>query len=150
MRRLFPILLLALSLLTMSCSQNNGHIGPIYGAWSLTEMKADGQPLTIEGEGTVFSFQSEVIQITLHQNVHGDYIKIFGNFSLDGTTLTLKFAPGVSGDEGYQYTAPSWLYFPEDGKPIDFHIAELGARQLIIDRTSAEGKKFEYIFKKTW
>ena len=148
MKQIVTIFLIAL--VAVACTQNNGHIGPIFGAWSLTEMKVDDKPVAVAGEGTIFSFQDEVIQVTHLIGDHGDYTKYFGNFTIDGSTLTLKFAAGAGTDEGYQYTAPSWLLFPTDGAPIAFEIKKLEAKHLVIERTGADGQRYVYFFDKTW
>lgn len=148
MKRIIPIFI-ALIVLT-GCSQNNGHIGPIYGAWTLLEVTCDGQKLEVEGEATIFSFQGEILQITHFISSADDFTKNFGNFAVNNNVLTLKFEAGISGDSGYQYTAPAWLYFPPDGLPVEFRIIELDTKRLVFERTDAQGKVYHYDFKKTW
>ena len=144
------IILIISTLLLMGCSQNNGHVGPIYGAWTLLEMSADGQQLPIEGESTVFSFQGEIVQITHMLSAPDVYTKNFGNFSIDQKELTFQFQSGLSGDEGYQYTAPAWLYFPSDGMPFHIQVTDLGTRNMDWQFTTSEGTNYHYKFKKTW
>ncbi|MBD5182618.1 MAG: lipocalin family protein [Bacteroidales bacterium] len=144
------ITFIILCVLTLSCSQNNGHIGPIFGSWSLIEMTSGGHALEIAGNGTVFGFQDEVVQITHILNSYGDFTKNFGNFKIEGTILTLQFEAGLSGDEGYQYTAPYWMHFPEDGTPIRLDIKEIGAKTMIWEYVATNGITYNYKFKKTW
>lgn len=141
---------IALALILSACSQNNGHIGPIHGAWTLVEMSADGVEVPDDGQNTICSFQGEIIQIT-HILVSPDiYTKNFGNFKLEDKSLTLRFEAGLSGPEGYQYTAPQWMGFPADGAPIAIRVESLGAEQMTWEWTSPEGVIFTYKFKKTW
>jgi len=59
-------LLLAL-LLTSGCTQNNGHIGKLFGAWLMTEMTIDNTPKTFEkGAFTTVAFQNNIMRITYH------------------------------------------------------------------------------------
>lgn len=130
------------------CTQNNGNIGPIYGSWSLVGISEVGVPLDLEGE-TVFSFQNEIVQVVrLAESPYiGEYR--YGNFSISDDVLTLRFQSHPTQSGSYMYMTPTWLHFPEDGKPIPLDIRKLGSGSMILD-LSNDGKKYTYTFKRTW
>ena len=62
MKKIYSALIVLTLTLMCSCTQYNGHIGPLFGSWSLVEMTADGLPLELTDE-SVFSFQNEVVRV---------------------------------------------------------------------------------------
>ena len=82
---------LLLSVLSASCTHNNGDIGKIFGKWKLTYIEATDteKPETV---GTMFwSFQSSTVFVQINDGSH-DEIGSYGNFRLADETLFLDFA----------------------------------------------------------
>ena len=54
------LLPLAIAALLPACTQNNGHIGPLFGRWQLLEIALPDS--SVNPEGTLYvSFQNEVV-----------------------------------------------------------------------------------------
>lgn len=139
-------IVLSLSVLC-ECTQYNGHIGPIFGSWSLVSLTEDGSPMTLDDE-TVFSFQNEVVQVIRMIDAPYEIAARYGNFSISDDRLTLKFQSQPTADGSYKYMVPDWLYFPEDGNPIQFDIRKLSGSEMILALDSGN-KILIYTFKKT-
>lgn len=132
-----------------SCTQYNGHIGPIFGSWALEQICEDGTPLPPQEAATVFSFQNEVIQVAhlVDPPFTPDYR--YGNFEVTDKELILKFQAYPTPDNSELYMTPYWLYFPEDGLPIHFDIRTLNSSLMELELNN-EGTKYIYKFRKTW
>lgn len=147
MNKIYIAIMMTL-LLLCGCTQNNGDIGPIYGSWALIGITEDGTAIAMEDE-TVFSFQNEIVQvIRLAEPPYSSEYK-YGNFSVTDKVLTLKFQAHPTASGSYMYMTPTWLHFPEDGKPILFDIRKLEGGSMILD-LSNDGKKYSYTLKRTW
>ena len=148
MNRLLAFFVLMLLLIGSGCTQNNGHIGPVFGSWALVEISADGTPLELIDE-TVFRFQNEVVQVD-HIFSEFDRILRIGNFTISDNVMTMKFLTELTSDyKGSLFLMPTWLYFPKGEMPLRFDILTLkGNRmQLALDNG---GKKYVYKFERTW
>ena len=139
---LLPLLMLA------GCTQYNGHIGPIFGSWSLTAIAEDGDPLELADE-TVFSFQNEIVQVVRLDDPPFEITVRYGNFSITDRVLTMKFQhlPTVTGS--HMYMTPDWLHFPTGGKPLEFEVRKLTGSEMRLLLDNGE-RLYEYTFKKTW
>ncbi len=140
-------IVLSLSLLC-GCTQYNGHIGPIFGSWALVDVTEDGSNVSLDDE-TVFSFQNEVVQVLRLTDAPYEVEARYGNFSISDEYLTLKFQSQPTADGSYKYMVPDWLYFPEDGKPIQFDVRKLNGSEMILSLDSGS-KVLVYTFKKTY
>lgn len=144
------LLLLALFCMLLGCTQNNGHIGPIFGSWALTRMTQDGVPLEINTEDeTVVSFQNEIVKIVRLVNFPYSSLTRYGNFTQSDKVLTMKFQIGPTSSGSNMYTAPDWLHFPQNGEPIHFKVEKLNGSEMEL-RLDSGGSLYVYLFKKTW
>lgn len=149
MKKYFIAVFVAVLMAVCGCTQNNGHIGPVFGSWSLTEISVDDAPLELQGE-TVFSFQNEVVRVI--QMTSGQTVETvrYGNFSLSDDVMSLRFLTELNSDgEGYQFMMPSWLYFPQGTMPLVFEVRTLGGSRMVLALDN-EGKTYTYGFSKTW
>ncbi len=135
-------------LLFCGCTQNNGHLGPIFGSWALVGITENGTQLTLEEE-TVFSFQNEIVQVIKLELPPYTPLYRYGNFSLSDNLLTLRFQAKPTENDSYLFITPNWLHFPQDGKPIQFDITVLRGDKMEWHLTTESGS-FIYSFKKTW
>lgn len=147
MKKIYILLLGVVLVALGGCTQNNGHIGPIFGSWSLVGMTEDGEPLDLSGE-TIFSFQNVLVQVTKYEDDPYNPIIRYGNFTMEDDILTLKFQNKPTPTGSYTYVTPEWLHFPSDGN-LNFDVKKLNGSkmELVLDN---DGKIYEYSFKKTW
>ena len=143
------LLLMPILLMLAGCTQNNGHIGHIFGSWALQEITEDGHPYPLAPENTtVFAFQNEIVRVTRLSDSYS-YETRTGNFSLSGSDLTMKFAKDPTPTGSYMFVTPQWLPIPKDGKPIHFHVDTLKGDNFDF---SLDYDGHEYIFHctRTW
>ena len=144
---IFTITVITLCLLS-GCTQNDGHIGPIFGSWSLVGITEDGVPIDT-GDETVFSFQNEVVKVVRLVDPPYSTVTKFGNFTLSHDMLTLKFQVGPTPSDSYMYMAPDWLYFPKGETIIHLDINKLNGSEMELTLDNGE-KTLGYTFRKTW
>lgn len=150
-RNIFLTLLLAV--LAAGCTQNNGHIGRIFGSWYLEEATIDGVPMELPVDTeTFFSFQSDIVLVTL-KGTYGYKENYFGTFEqLSGGLLRLHFTysdndnPVGTG----AYSAPTWLGFPSEGVFDLQESSESKDDKLVLTRVSDSGEIYIFKFTKTW
>ncbi|MDE6276830.1 MAG: lipocalin-like domain-containing protein [Muribaculaceae bacterium] len=152
MKKVFFALILAL--VVCSC-QNDGHIGNLFGTWSLTEMTVNGQvPEDFESGQTTWNFQNNIIVIIL-ELPHYEYVDRTGTWEkstsggkkqliLNYTHSEPNIAPGTN-----LYEAPTWLGFPKNEVFSLDYVKDTG-REIILTRTTDSGDKYVYTLKKTW
>lgn len=146
---LLPAFIVLLAMLAAGCTQNNGHIGKLFGSWSLQEMTENGTPLRIEGEGIAVSFQSNVVRFTL---IYGPDLadNSIATWTRTGDILNFNFNnhdDKVAAGTGV-YAPPFWLHLTELTE--SFVIARLEAGHLELVRTDAKGDVYVYKFDRTW
>lgn len=151
MKVLRIILVLLIVAMMPCCTQNNGHIGPLFGSWHLESMTCDGeikpQP---EGTDTYWSFQGQVLNVLLVETMYESLFYI-ATWERENDCLALDFTHSSESHEpgtGF-YRAPYWMGFPEN-EILRVDIRKLNGSEMILDWTSAEGQKYVYNFKKTW
>ncbi|MDE6022048.1 MAG: lipocalin-like domain-containing protein [Muribaculaceae bacterium] len=142
------IALLTFLILLCGCTQNNGHIGPIYGSWALEGISENGNPLVLEEE-TVFSFQNEIVQVIKLAEPPLPSLYRYGNFSLSDDYITLKFQAKPTENDSHMFLTPSWLHFPENGMPIQMEITKLAGNNMTWELITESGK-YTYTLKRTW
>lgn len=140
---------LLLILVICGCTQNNGHIGPIFGSWTLIEICENGAPIDSDKAETVFSFQNEIVEVAHLTEPPFSTAYKYGNFTLSGNTLILKFSAEPTIDGSHQFMTPTWLHFPENGEPIRFDVRKLDGKEMVLDM-AYDGIKYTYCLKKTW
>lgn len=148
MKKTFTLLITLALILISGCTQNNGHIGPIFGSWSLVGITDGGESLDLDGE-TVFSFQNKVVQVTKLVDPPYTVLTRYGNFVISDDFLTMKFQLGPTSEGSYAYTLPDWIYFPQDEGQIRFDVKKLKGSEMILILESGDSH-LEYYFKKTW
>lgn len=94
MKKIFSILtVIAASILFLvSCTSNNGDIGPLFGKWKLISIEYQGLPQNEEYKGDIFwSFQSKVISMQQIVDPNNEAWILYGSWILEDETLTLDF-----------------------------------------------------------
>lgn len=148
MKRLYlAIISLTLTLLC-SCTQYNGHIGPIFGSWALVGMTEDTLPIDTAYE-TVFSFQNKVVRVVRLVNPPFSTGVNYGEFTLTDDVLTLFFQGEPTPSGGEIFMTPDWLHFPQGGVPVCLEVRKLTGSEMILSLDN-DGKTYVYKFKKTW
>lgn len=145
------IAILLLGLVGTSCTQNNGHIGNLFGAWVMTEMTVDGEPKVFPDEVyTTVAFQNDVVRFDYHY-AYGSYYERYGTWTLVDNTLTLVFNhhDDQYGPGGGSYGTPDWLGFPTD-KPVEVTMSEAGSSRMTWITSGADGEVLIYKFERTW
>ncbi len=144
-------IVLLISLLSASCTQNNGHIGKLFGSWSLTEMTCDGEQLTLPSGSTggIMSFQGAVVRFNLLFGPETHDVSVATWSQLD-ETITFNFnhsADGIpTGTGGYAPIA--WLHFSELTETVN--VTELSNSHLYFWRQDKDGHIYNYKFDRTW
>lgn len=145
---IFSVLLL---ILACGCTQNNGHIGRLFGSWVLESATLNGQPYDMPANtNTYWSFQADIVRVQLEQDRYS-YISRMGTFSeLPEGILRLDFTHSDDNDASGtgQYKAPEWMGFTEQGVFNLLCSCSDGTLRLTYHRSSEE--TFVYIFSKTW
>ena len=145
-----PALLLTLVLLS-GCTQNNGHIGKLFGAWLMTEMTIDNTPKTFEkGAFTTVAFQNNITRFIYHTD-ELTYTERYGTWQRADNILSLDFnhgddtaAPGTG-----RYQAPEWLDMPAKSV-VDVTISELNPGRMTWVYNDPQGRVIIYKFERTW
>lgn len=146
--KLLVISILFGATLICGCTQNNGHLGLLFGSWSLVEITEDRVPVELEDE-TVFSFQNEIVRVVRLVDPPYSSVTKFGNFTHTGGRLTLMFQPEPTQSGSYMYMTPDWLYFPKGESTLTFEVRKLTGSKMELSLDS-EGRIMIYSFEKTW
>lgn len=139
-------------LLTLcSCNQNDGHIGNLFGIWSLTAFYNDDTEFSEDMDyGYSLRFQADVVQYVQNQPYHDSQMFI-GHWRQSSDSLILEFPDVVM-----QHKAPSsdipkgmtqQVYFPIE-PVLRFKINTLSNSVLDISRTINTGEELRYYFRK--
>ena len=148
MKRLYlSIITLALTVIC-ACTQYNGHIGPIFGSWSLVGLTEDTLPVDVPYE-TVFSFQNKVVRIVRLVDPPFSTGANYGEFTLSDDQLTLFFQGEPTPSGGEMFMTPDWLHFPQGGVPVRMEVRKLNSSEMVLSLDDG-GKTYVYNFKKTW
>lgn len=144
--------IISIAIMAAGCTQNNGNIGRLFGSWVLDEATLDGAPLVLpEGTETFWSFQGDIIMVTLSHGNH-EYSKRYGTFSeLPDNIMRLTFtysSDAVPEGTGI-YGAPEWLGFPSSGV-FDLSVADSPKNRLVLTYSAPGNGIYIYKFSKTW
>lgn len=150
MKHFTAYILLCLSLLTAGCTQNDGHIGELFGSWAMTEYTVDGEEVTFpDGAYTTMSYQSDLVRFKYICTATDDMRNSFGTWQRTAGMITFNFThhnggqePGVGG-----YRAPEWLGLPALGI-FDMDITVKGKHLTLIWVDG--GRRHIYKFERTW
>lgn len=134
-----------------SCTQNGGHIGTLFGSWSMTEMTVDGTPRAFPDQDyTTVSFQGTVAEFEYHKGLHmpfgryATWVKVDDILRFDFTHHDDDNPAGTG-----KYEAPSWLDLPSNCV-IDMTIAKLDSGHMTWVYRTTGGVVIIYKFERTW
>lgn len=130
------VLLLALA---TGCTQNNGHIGDLFGSWALESSTLDGAAVS-EVTSTTISFQGSIVQFNCIYNEF-ELSSIFGQWSRSDNQLTLVFNSGSG-------ATPGWMGIAES--PAVITLERLTSSEMIWVYTAPGGEIYRYRFGRTW
>ncbi len=138
---------IALAVVTGGCTQNNGHIGKLFGTWVLTGtvIGEETSPLD-DGCEAYLSFQNNIARMLTVCDSYGVDEEKYATWTQSGDNLVLDFSHTADGNL-WDYDVPSWLY-PEEEK-INFTVTYLDGGKLELLRTVGEDI-YVYSFSKTW
>ncbi len=148
MKKIYHLVLLLSIVVLCSCTQYNGHIGPIFGSWALVSITEDGDPLEL-GDETVISFQNEVVRVVRLVDPPYQVTNRYGNFTLSDNVLTLRFQTEPTASGSPAYMTPDWLYFPVDVALLRFDVRKLTGAEMVCSIDDGN-HTMVYSFRKTW
>lgn len=133
----YKILFLTIIVTLLSCTHNNGDIGPLFGQWKLTEILINDKPDQNYGGNIFFAFQNDVTNMRMVCE-HNETIEKYGHWEQNGDILLLI------------YDDPNYLPLPETYFNTGVNTCEiitLNSKELILKRKSDNGT-YTYKFKK--
>ena len=106
--RLLAALLAAV--LLCSCTQNNGHIGKLFGTWVLTERLADGAAIEKPYDADAYmSFQNNIVHFRTVENNYDLIEYKTATWIRMGDSLSFDFDNTSDAGNPDLYSAPAWL-----------------------------------------
>lgn len=137
-KRLIPLMLIpAILPAILACTQNNGHIGKIFGSWKLVSIVTEGIDLPEYNDDVIWGFQSSVIQMTRIQPMH-HVVQTAGAFRLMDNTLFLSFPDD-------EHPPLNGLGIPREA---EFQVLRLTAKELILVRHPSDTQSITYSFRR--
>lgn len=140
-----------IAVLFCGCTQNNGHIGPLFGTWSLESLTIGGvDDPDFEPDRTFWEFQGDMVSIT-RTFPHYEKFNCYGTWTREGDRLTLYFNhhDNDSGVGEPPYMAPDWLHFPASGI-FEFDVIKLTSSDMVVSRIDEEGRPVVFTLRKIW
>lgn len=146
------LLIASLAVFTLAgCTQNNGHIGRLFGSWVLEQAMLNGVDMPMPaGTDTYWSFQADIVRVTLEED-HYAASSYFGTFrELPDGILELNFdhRDDANAEGAGAYAAPVWMGFPAKGV-FTVQASGSGSKLKLVYQRSAD-KIYEYYFTKSW
>lgn len=151
MKSIYKSIILTVVLLCLgSCTQNDGHIGDLFGSWALREMKCNGKELA-ELPRAVISFQNEIVRNTLY---YGDreVKQTVGSWKQEGDIVYFNYTHSDDGSDGPgqgYYSAPTWLGF-ETNTITEARVSRLDGGHFNFSIKNSDGSEYSYKFDRTW
>lgn len=140
-------------LLSGGCTQNNGHIGDLFGAWALIDVTDQDGNIVVSTDDADFStlrFQSD-IAVFAHDT--GGTVTGVSTCTWSRADGMLLFDFGHSDNDNAAgsgpYAPPAWLLFP-DGQNIAATLRALDSAHLIFTIGKPSGESLTYNFQRTW
>lgn len=133
----YKILFLIIMTASLSCTHNNGDIGPIFGQWKLTSIFINDKEDQGYKENIFFAFQNDVTSMRIVRE-NQDVSETFGHWKLDGDILLLIY-------DDPDLEPLSETYFTEGVNTCE--IITLSGKELILKR-EANGNIYIYRLKK--
>lgn len=90
MKHILAIALTCLLTISVSCTHNDGDIGPIFGQWKLISMQCEGTDIVGVKDLVYWSFQAQTIETKEVAEPHTIY-RSYGNYRLQDGTLLISF-----------------------------------------------------------
>lgn len=145
-----------LAVILSGCRVNNGDIGPLYGAWVVTEVDVDG--MVYDGwknddyDNSFFEFQNNICFVKctnalndcLTQTCTWEWVKKDTRIALDFSHYDNQFPPG-----GYMYGPPKWLLLTQP-TTYEFDVVWNGNNKMVWTTVNSEGQTLTYHMKKTY
>lgn len=141
--------------MTMSCTVNDGDIGPLYGSWVMESMEVDGKPY--EGwrqepwTGTYWEFQNNILEIKRTSVKADTYFKAC-TWTLDddgrGMQLDWTHSDNANPSGTGPYAPPGWIMMPA-GR-VTLKVTWHGERRMTLATTDTSGRRLTYNLKQTW
>ena len=128
------ITLLLLSVSSISCRQNHGHIGPLFGKWQLKEVQSENSKEVYDS--VFYNFQWEYVEL---QRLRPEYevYRTLGYFRHEDDELTLTIRNRTKLDVIAGYALPDTL--------VTFKVRELTGKSMVLqldDETVYRFRKF--------
>lgn len=139
--------------ITVSCTQNDGNIGKLFGAWYLDSMTVDGEPAELpEGTATFMKFQGEVVQFMLSDGGYVPISQCYGTWTRSMDNINFNFThssdaclPGTG-----VFEAPQWLGFPAN-EVFSVALSHISSERLdMVYVRGNDNSVVVYKFLKTW
>lgn len=142
--------LAVLAALTLgACTQNNGHIGKLFGSWVLTECLGDGTSVDKPYDAEAYmSFQNNIVHFRTVENSYDLIEYKTATWKRIGDTLSFDFDHTSDAGDPSLYSAPAWM--EPVGKEAVMTINRLDGSRLELMRTADDGVIYIYKFDKTW
>lgn len=153
------ILTLIVTVLTLTlggCTQNNGHIGPLFGVWRLDTVTADGvltmDGVTDDGETYItWAFQGDIICVQQNIPHHGRIISL-GSWETydDDTRIILDFThhDDVNPAGTDQYKLPAAMLLTTPWKY--YCRLDLSGRHMTVSTSNTDGTQVKFTLTKTY
>lgn len=134
--KLFAMIAIAVAtVLTQSaCTQNDGHIGPLFGMWRLQQIRHDDGSVMLSYDSDskfVFCFQNDVVCIKKLIG-HHETEDFWGSWQRSSDRLILDYTH--SDDEAlpgeWPYSIPDGIGFPQAPAVIDLTVKQLDGSKM--------------------
>lgn len=158
-RNIFLLSLAAAFILAFTGCQNNGNIGRLFGTWRLDAYMVNGQSVdtiiverdTVSVNNVTFSFQSEVVNVSILLDKYLSAWSTFGTWSEEGDSFTFNFThsdPYNALGTG-SYSAPVFIGM-ESNSIMTMKVTDSKRDSFTLNWTDSEGNSKIYKLHKTW
>lgn len=142
---------LCILLISTACTQNNGNIGNLFGAWSLEAMTVGSDDKEFpDNEYTTLRFQNE---IACFSRILNDQIETnrYCTWTRSDNSITFDFKHHDNTTEQGQnyYAAPEWLDMPLNST-FTMTIRQLDSKHLVLTWQRVGLAEITYKFDRTW
>lgn len=137
--------------LLSSCTQNDGHIGHLFGFWQIESIEVDGDPEPGYGQNLFVSFQNDIVMFqTMYTDVH-EWAEYYGTFKEQDDGISLNFTYKMDGMESGTgvYSLPPQLHLKAPGEYL-LRYVENGSKNMTLQTVNAEGQTLRYVLKKVY
>lgn len=129
------------------CTQNNGHIGPLFGLWKLSELTVDGEVDPDYKDNVAWKFQASAIAMVRIQE-HHEVFECYGTWQTTSDKLQMEFVYHDNSDPD-----GTWKYvpLPETHLPsglFSLDIVSLSSRRMNLNYQAPDGVVYGYKLEK--